>query len=190
MLVLLVRALAHDPAGVAMLAPQSCIDAVLGIERRHDDIGHLGIAFGMAGLAGQRETELPELRAAGKRSGSASVGLGSGLGHLDMAPWLLWHEAVACARDQLGSAVAFAAGAAAPGFLQALEDDRDQRHQHQWQRAVQGMVHHAGELRLQRAGFVLQGFDRGAVNFGGQFEFAACGRPSANHEQDWPRSRN
>ena len=65
MLVLLVRTLAHDPAGVAMLAPELCIDAVLGIERRHDDIGHLGIAFGMAGLAGQRETELPELRRQG-----------------------------------------------------------------------------------------------------------------------------
>ena len=46
------------------------------------------------------------------------------------------------------------------------------------------MVHHAGELRLQRAGLALQGFDRGAVNFGREFEFAACRRPSANHEQD------
>jgi hypothetical protein len=40
------------------------------------------------------------------------------------------------------------------------------------------------ELRLQRAGLTLQCLDRGAVNFGGQFEFAAGGRPSANHEQD------
>ena len=86
MLVLLVRALAHDPAGVAMLAPQSCIDAVLGIERRHDDIGHLGIAFGMAGLAGQREAELPELRRQGSVQDRLRLGRGSGLGHL---VWLL-----------------------------------------------------------------------------------------------------
>src|SRR5437763_15446380 len=50
MLVLLVRALAHDRAGIAMLPPQPCINAVLGIERRHDDVGHLGISFGMAVL--------------------------------------------------------------------------------------------------------------------------------------------
>src|SRR5438552_1183936 len=86
MLVLLVPALAHDAAGVAMFTPQSCIDAVLGIERRHDDIGHLGIAFGMAGLAGQRETELPELSGQGSVQDRHRLGLGSGLRHL---VWLL-----------------------------------------------------------------------------------------------------
>ncbi len=45
-------------------------------------------------------------------------------------------------------------------------------------------MNHAGELRLQRAGLALQRVDRGAVNFGGEFEFAACGRPSADHEQN------
>ena len=47
-LVRLVRALAHDPAGIAMLAPQLCVDPILGVERRHDDVGDLGVAFGVA----------------------------------------------------------------------------------------------------------------------------------------------
>src|SRR6187401_363166 len=97
MLVLLVRALAHDPAGVAMLAPKSCIDAVLGIEWRHDDIGHFGIAFGVTGLTGEREAELPELRRQGRIQDRLRRGLGSGGGHFRMAPWLQWREAAACA---------------------------------------------------------------------------------------------
>ena len=60
--------------------------AILGIERRQDDIGHLGIAFGMAGLAGQRETELPELRRQGSVQDRLRLGVGSGLGH---RIWLL-----------------------------------------------------------------------------------------------------
>ena len=63
--VLLVRALAHHPADIAMLPPEFCIDAILGIERRHDDIGHLGIALGMTGFAGECDTHLPELRRQG-----------------------------------------------------------------------------------------------------------------------------
>src|SRR5688572_16295568 len=62
MLVLLAGTLAYDPACFSMLSPELCIDAVLGIERRHDDVGHLRVAFRMTGLSGQRETELSELR--------------------------------------------------------------------------------------------------------------------------------
>ena len=86
MLVLLIRPLAHDPAGVAMLPPQFCVDAILGIERRHDDIGDLGIAFGTPGLAGQRQAELPELRREGGVQDRLRLCLGSGLGHF---VWLL-----------------------------------------------------------------------------------------------------
>ena len=38
MLVLLIGPLADHAAGVAMFAPHCCIDAVIRIERRHDDV--------------------------------------------------------------------------------------------------------------------------------------------------------
>jgi hypothetical protein len=81
-----------------------------------------------------------------------------------------------------------AAGAAGGGrnlrFPQTLDDDRDQRRQQQWQHAIQGMVDHAGELRLHGPGLDLQSVDRGAMILAGEFEFAAGRRPSRDHEQD------
>ena len=78
MSVLLARALPHDAACIAMLLPEACIDAVLGIQRRNDDVGYVRVALGMIGFAGQRETELPELR----RQGRVQDRLLSGFGHV------------------------------------------------------------------------------------------------------------
>jgi hypothetical protein len=82
MLVLLAWSLAYDPACFSMLPPELCIDAVLGIERRHDDVGHLRIAFRMVGLAGKRNTDLSELR----RERCIEDRLSLGLGHVGNAP--------------------------------------------------------------------------------------------------------
>ena len=62
MLGLLARTLPYDPACFTMVSPQFSVDAGFGIQRCPDDIGHLGIALWMTGLAGKRNTDLPELR--------------------------------------------------------------------------------------------------------------------------------
>jgi hypothetical protein len=82
MLVLLAWTLAYDPACFSMLPPELYLDAVLGIERRHDNVGHLRIAFWMTGLSGQREAELPELRGQGSIQYRLRLGVGFGPGHL------------------------------------------------------------------------------------------------------------
>jgi hypothetical protein len=90
MLVRLAWTLAYDPACFSMLPPELYIDAVLGIERRHDNVGHLRIAFWMTGPSGQRETELPELR----RERCIEDRLSRGLVHVGNAPLdCVWREA-------------------------------------------------------------------------------------------------
>ena len=51
-------------------------------------------------------------------------------------------------------------------------------------RAVQGMMDHAGELRLHGPCLDLQRIDGRAVNFVREFEFAPRRRPAGDHEQN------
>ena len=59
--VFFVGTLTRDAAGLAMQSPQFRIDTSLGIDRCYEDIGDLVVALGMAGFAGERDTDLPEL---------------------------------------------------------------------------------------------------------------------------------
>ena len=56
-----VRALPGHAAGFAIGLPQPGVDAILGVERRHQDVGYFGVAVGMAGFARKRDADLPEL---------------------------------------------------------------------------------------------------------------------------------
>lgn len=69
-LVCFVGTLPRDPAGLAMRPPKSRIDATLSIDRCDEDVGNFVVANGVTGLAGQYDTNLPELRRR-RRSGSA-----------------------------------------------------------------------------------------------------------------------
>src|SRR5450759_3739358 len=55
--IFLVRPQSRDPACLAMLAPERRIDPVVFIERRDDDIGETGIAFGVTWLAGKLDAD-------------------------------------------------------------------------------------------------------------------------------------
>src|SRR3982750_4266018 len=61
-LVVLVWTLPRDPAGLAIGPPQFRIDAAIGIDGCHENIGNFRVALGMSGLAGQRDADLTELR--------------------------------------------------------------------------------------------------------------------------------
>jgi hypothetical protein len=51
MVVLPARPQSRDPACLAVLPPKHRVDPVVGIERCDDDIGDVGVALGVAGLA-------------------------------------------------------------------------------------------------------------------------------------------
>jgi hypothetical protein len=74
--------------------------------------------------------------------------------------------------------------ALAGGRFQALDDDRDQRHDQQWQNSIERMMDHSGQLRLQRARLELQCIDRGTVDFGRELQFTPRWRSRCDHEQD------
>ena len=94
--VLLVRTLTGDAACIALFPPQFCIDAIFGIKRRDHDIGHVGITFGVARLAGKRDPDLPELR----RQRGVQDRLSLRLGHVVvLLAW--WREGKACAAIRL-----------------------------------------------------------------------------------------
>ena len=81
-LVLFIWTLPRDPAGFAMLFPQPCVDAAIGIEGCHEDIGDFVVAFGMTGFAGEHDAELPELR----RQRGIQDRLALGSGHIGKVP--------------------------------------------------------------------------------------------------------
>ncbi len=65
-----------------MLSPELGIDPVVGIERRNDDIGEAGVAFGVAGFARKLDADLPKLR----RKGCIQDRLGIDALHMGIAP--------------------------------------------------------------------------------------------------------
>ncbi len=69
----------RDPACLAMFAPESRVDPVVGVERRDDDIGDGGIALGMAGFTGEFNADLPKLC----RQRRIQDGFGMGALHFD-----------------------------------------------------------------------------------------------------------
>jgi hypothetical protein len=78
--VLLVRPQSRDPAGLAMPSPEPQIDPVVGIERRDDDIGDIGVALGMTGFACKLDADLSKLR----WKGCIQDGFGMGALHADI----------------------------------------------------------------------------------------------------------
>jgi hypothetical protein len=107
----------RDPACLAMLSPERRIDPVVGIERRDDDIGDIGIAFGVTGFACELDTNLPELC----RKGCIQDRVGVCVLHVDIALSVYGLEANATVRDHFCSAEAAAAGAeVAAGFFRLL----------------------------------------------------------------------
>jgi len=101
-LVFLVRSQSRDPACLAMLAPERRIDPVVFIERRDDDIGETGIAFGVTWLACKLDADLPKLR----RKRCIQDRFGMDVWHVGIAPGILRLEANAtdatiCARWRL-----------------------------------------------------------------------------------------
>jgi hypothetical protein len=65
MLILLVWTQPSDATCVAVRSPQFGIDTAIHIDRRDEDIGDFVVALGMPGLAGQCDSDLPELRRQG-----------------------------------------------------------------------------------------------------------------------------
>jgi len=61
MVVLLIRPQSCDPACLAMLPPERRIDPVVLVERRNDDIGDAGVAFGVPRFSRQLNANLPKL---------------------------------------------------------------------------------------------------------------------------------
>ena len=83
-----------------------------------------------------------------------------------------------CPRVKLYSAAALAAVAAAAfGFFRLLTMIVISGTSSIGKRAVQGMMDHAGELRLHGPRLDLQRIDGGVVNFIREFEFATGRRP-------------
>ena len=110
-LVFLVRPQSRDPACLAMLSPQLRVDAVVGIERRNDDIGVTGVAFGVASFACKLDADLPKLR----RKACIQDRLGMGTLYIGIAPWFAGWP-VLRTRDYFGCAAAVAAA----GFFRLL----------------------------------------------------------------------
>ena len=82
MLIILARSKSRDPACLAMLPPELRVDPVVGIERRDDDIGEAGVAFGVARFACQLDADLPKLR----RKRCIQDRLGMDAWHVGIAP--------------------------------------------------------------------------------------------------------
>jgi hypothetical protein len=100
-----------------MPSPEPQIDPVVGIERRDDDIGDIGVALGMTGFACRLDADLSKLR----WKGCIQDGFGMCALHLGIALSVYRFEANAVVCDHFCSvAVAAAAAGVAAGFFRLL----------------------------------------------------------------------
>ena len=93
--VLLVRPQSYDPACLAVLSPERRIDPIVGIERRDDDIGDAGFAFGVTGFACKLDADLPKMC----RKGCVQDRFGACVLHVGIALSVYGLEANAVAHD-------------------------------------------------------------------------------------------